>query len=43
MNNGIQHLPRNFTEIQEATKKLDFDQVSDLLLGSLLSTLVATK
>ena len=43
MNDDIKNFPKKFTEIQEATKKLDFDQISDPLLGSLLSTLVATK
>ena len=43
MNDEVKKFPRKFTEIQEATKKLDFDQISDPLLGSLLSTLVATK
>lgn len=43
MNDDVENFPKKFTEIQKATKKLDFDQVSDPLLGSLLSTLVATK
>ncbi len=43
MNDDVQDFPEKFKEIQEATNKLDFDQVSDPLLGSLLSTLVATK
>ena len=43
MNDDVQDFPEKFKEIQEATNKLAFDQVSDPLLGTLLSTLVATK
>ena len=43
MNDDVQYFPEKYKEIQEATRKLDFDQVSDPLLGSLLATLSATK
>ena len=43
MKDNIKKFPKNFNEIERATKTLNFDQVSDPLLGSLLSTLVASK
>lgn len=43
MDDTITDFPAGFREIEEATKVIDFDQVSDSLLGSLLSTLAASK
>ena len=43
MKNNVDVLPTGFKEIERATKKLDFDQLSDPLLGTLLSTLAASK
>jgi predicted O-methyltransferase YrrM len=40
---NVEIFPNRFKEIEKETKELDFDQVSDPLLGSLLSTLVASK
>lgn len=43
MKDTIEFFPLGFREIEEETSKLNFDQVSDPLLGSLLSTVVASK
>ena len=43
MNDNVKIFPAGFKEIERATKELDFDQPSDPLLGSLLSTLAASK
>lgn len=43
MDDTITVFPTGFKEIEEATRSMDFDQVSDSLLGSLLSTLAASK
>jgi len=43
MDDTIVDFPAQFKKIEEATKCIDFDQVSDPLLGSLLSTLAASK
>lgn len=43
MDDTITDFPAGFRKIEEATKVIDFDQVSDSLLGSLLSTLAASK
>lgn len=43
MDDTITVFPAGFKEIEEATKSIDFDQISDPLLGSLLSTLAASK
>jgi len=43
MKDSISHFPKGYKEIFEETKKIKFDQLSDLLAGSLLSTLSASK
>ena len=43
MKDNIEIYPKYFQEIMEATKIIGFDQLSDTRLGSLLSTLVASK
>jgi len=43
MKDNIEIYPKYFQEIIEATKTIGFDQLSDTRLGSLLSTLVASK
>jgi len=43
LKDNVEMFPDNFKEIEKETKELNFDQVSDPLLGSLLSTLVASK
>lgn len=43
VNDHIQNFPKKFKKIQDATQESGFDQASGPLLGSLLSTLVATK
>jgi len=43
LKDNIQIFPTSFKEIEIATKELDFDQVSDPLVGLLLSTLIASK
>ncbi len=43
MKDNIEIFPTGFKEIERATEELDFDQLSDPLLGSLLSTLAASK
>ena len=39
----VEVIPHAYSKILEATNSLDFDQVSDVKLGSLLSTISATK
>lgn len=43
MKDSVEIYPASFKEIERETNKIDFDQISDPLLGSLLSTLVASK
>jgi len=43
MKDNIEIYPKYFQEIMEATKNIGFEQLSDTKLGSLLSTLVASK
>ncbi len=43
MKDLVEVFPYSYTSILEATYSLNFDQVSDTQLGSLLSTLSATK
>ena len=43
MDDTITDFPARFSEIEDATRCIDFDQISDSLLGSFLSTLVASK
>jgi len=43
LKDNIEIFPVGFKEIERATKELDFDQVSDPMLGSLLSALAASK
>ena len=43
MNDGINDFPQSYTKIREATIALGFDQLSDEKVGSLLSTLCASK
>ena len=43
MKDNIEIYPKYFQEIMEETKNIGFDQLSDTQLGSLLSTLVASK
>jgi len=43
MNSVIKKYPKYYQEILEATKNIGFNQLSDEQLGSLLSTLVASK
>ena len=43
MDDTITDLPAGFKGIEKATKYIDFDQESDSLLGSLLSTLAASR
>ena len=43
MEDTVVTLPNNYQDIIDETKALDFDQLSDPMLGSLLSTLCATK
>ncbi|VAW69654.1 Methyltransferase type 11 [hydrothermal vent metagenome] len=43
MKETIKNFPAGFNKIQKATDALNFDQTSDVLLGSLLSTLCASK
>ena len=43
MKDNLETYPASFKEIERETNKINFDQVSDPLLGSLLSTLVASK
>lgn len=43
MKDNIEIYPKYFQEIMEATKNIGFEQLSDTQLGSLLSTLVASK
>lgn len=43
MKDEIELFPKGFTEISEETDKIGFNQLSDVKLGSLLSTLSATK
>ena len=43
LKDNVDVFPAGFKEIERATKELDFDQLSDPLLGTLLSTLAASK
>jgi len=43
MDDKVISFPTGFEDIEIETKNINFDQVSDALLGSLLSTLAATK
>jgi predicted O-methyltransferase YrrM len=43
MKDTIETYPKHFQKIMEATKNIGFEQLSDTQLGSLLSTLVASK
>jgi predicted O-methyltransferase YrrM len=43
VNDGINDFPQSYTKIREATIALGFDQLSDEKVGSLLSTLCASK
>lgn len=43
MQDSITNFPNGFKQILEATNKTEFDQLSDAMAGSLLSTLAATK
>jgi len=43
LTDNVEIFPAGFKKIENATKELDFDQLSDPLLGSLLSTLAASK
>jgi len=43
MNDAITHYPKYYKEIMQETLQAGFDQLSDAKLGSLLSTLVASK
>lgn len=43
MKDTINVFPMGFQKIQEETNNIEFDQISDSLLGSLLSTLSASK
>ena len=43
MKDSVKAFPIGFQEIVEQTNNIDFNQLSDSLLGSLLATLSATK
>ena len=43
MKDSISHLPNGYEEVFEETNKIKFNQLSDLKVGSLLSTLSASK
>lgn len=43
MKDTVEVFPQAYKDILEATNKLNFDQVSDAMLGSFLTTLSATK